>query len=71
MCLAVPGKIIKIEEDKAVVEYDGSLKNVDLSMIDAAVGDYIIANAGFAVQKIEKKSALEAIRLFQEIPELD
>ena len=67
MCLAIPGKIIEIKGDSATVDYDGVLKKIDISMIDADVGDFVVANAGFAIKKVDKKEAKEAIRLFQEI----
>ncbi len=71
MCLAIPGKIIKINENSATVDYEGVLRKVDLSMIKAEVGDYVVANAGFAIKKVPRKEALEAIKLFQEISAQD
>jgi len=52
MCLAVPGKIIKLDGDKAVVDFKGVSRKVVVSMIDnPEVGDYVIIHAGFAIQK--------------------
>jgi hydrogenase expression/formation protein HypC len=52
MCLAVPGKIIKLDGNKAVVDFKGVSREVVVSMIDnPEVGDYVIIHAGFAIQK--------------------
>ena len=67
MCLAIPGKIIEIKDKKAKVDYEGLVKEADISMIDVEVGDYIIVNAGFAIQKIEEEAAKKSIALFKEM----
>ena len=65
MCLAIPGKIIEIKGDIAQVDYDGLHKQVNISLVDVKQGDYVIANAGFAIQKIEKKEAEKSLELFR------
>ena len=71
MCLAIPGKIDKIQEKKAWVDYgDGTRRKVDLTLVDAAVGDYVLVHAGFAIQKLDEKEARETLRIFQEILEV-
>jgi hydrogenase expression/formation protein HypC len=58
MCLAIPAKIIKIENDTAEVESLGVVKNVNISLTpDAGVGDYVIIHAGFAIQIIDENEA--------------
>ena len=59
MCLAIPAKILKIKDNKALIESFGVKKEVDISLIpDAAKNDYVIVHAGFAIQTIEKEEAL-------------
>ena len=66
MCLAVPGKIIKIKEDKALVNFDGLEKEINISLIDPPKkGDFVIVHTGFAIQKINSKRAQEIIRLYE------
>lgn len=67
MCLAIPGKIIEIKDKKARVDYDGLVKEADISLIDIEVGDYIIVNAGFAIQKIDEDNAKKSLKLFREM----
>ena len=67
MCLAVPGKIVSIDGDNARVEYGDEEREINISMLDAKVGDYIIANAGFAIKKVGEKEALESIEMFKRL----
>ena len=71
MCLAVPGKIVKIETDIAIVDYGiekrkGKIiesKNKKESLYKK--GDYVIIQGGIVIQKIEKKEAIHALRLYK------
>ena len=73
MCLAVPSKIIEINNDDmiGIVDVDGVKKEVGLHLIeDPKVGDYVIVHAGFAINKIDENEALETLKVFKEIAEL-
>ncbi len=60
MCLAIPGKIKKIKSKEiAEVDFDGLLKDVNISLVDAKVGDFVIVHAGFAIEKMKEKEAEE------------
>lgn len=59
MCLAIPGKIISINKDNAIVFFDGIKKNANISLVDVKVGDWVMVHAGFAIEKIEKNEADE------------
>ncbi|HDJ51019.1 MAG TPA: HypC/HybG/HupF family hydrogenase formation chaperone [Thermoprotei archaeon] len=64
MCLAVPGRIIKIENDgkHAIVDFGGSRRKVNIMLIpEVKVGDYVLVHAGFAIQKLRAKDAEEII----------
>ena len=68
MCLAVPSKIIKINENIGTVDVGGVKKEVSLHLIDnPAIGDYVIVHAGFAINKIDENEALEALKVLREI----
>jgi len=70
MCLAVPSKIIEINNDTGVVEVEGVKKEVCLHLIDdPKVGDYVIVHAGYAISKIDETEALETLKIFREIAE--
>jgi len=66
MCLAIPGKVKKILDDHtAEIEIGGIVKNASLDLIpQVAVGDYVLLHAGFAIEVIDQKKALEKPRKF-------
>lgn len=67
MCLAIPSKIVKIENSLATVDVEGVRKDVSVLLIeDARVGDYVIVHAGFAIHKIDEAVAKESIQLLRE-----
>lgn len=70
MCIAVPGKIISINPPKAKVDFSGNVIDVNVALIDPAVGDYVLVHAGCAIEVMAKDKALELIELFQELSTL-
>lgn len=72
MCLAIPAKIIRIKEDKAQVDFgEGVLREVNVSLVDAKVGEYVLVHAGYAIQTVDEKEAQETIQLWNEILEAE
>jgi len=70
MCLAIPGKIVKIEDHTALVDFDGIQQNVIVALVlNPEVGKYVIVHAGYAIEQMEEKDALEAIEQWKEIAE--
>lgn len=68
MCLAVPAKVVNIENEMATVEVDGVQRLVSALMVpDLVVGDYIIAHAGFAMHIVDEADALESIKLLRQL----
>lgn len=67
MCLAIPSKIVKIENGVGTIDVDGVQRTASLLLVeDAAVGDYVIVHAGFALHKIEEADAMESLRILKE-----
>ena len=69
MCLAIPGKIKKIFNDRtAEIEIGGITKKASLDLIDQVKeGDYVLLHAGFAIEVIDQKEALEIFRAWEGI----
>jgi len=70
MCLAIPGKIIKLENNKehAIVDYgDGTKRKANVTLVDVKIGDYVLVHAGFAIEVINEKEAEETLDLFREM----
>jgi hydrogenase expression/formation protein HypC len=68
MCLAIPARIERVNGDKAQVDFgEGVLREVNVTLVDAKVGDYVLVHAGYAIQTVDEKEALETISLWNEI----
>lgn len=71
MCLAIPSKIVRIENDIAIIEVEGIVKKASLLLLqDARVGDYVIVHTGFAIHRIEEIEAAETLKLLGEVAAL-
>jgi len=67
MCLAIPSKITKIENNMATIDVEGVQREASLLLLeDAQVGDYVIVHAGFAIQKLDEAAARETLDLLRE-----
>lgn len=66
MCLAIPSRITRIENEMATIDVDGVRREASLLLLaDARVGDYVIVHAGFAIQKIDEAAAQETLNLLR------
>ncbi|MFZ4547926.1 MAG: HypC/HybG/HupF family hydrogenase formation chaperone [Bacteroidales bacterium] len=67
MCLAIPAKVISVNEYSALVsiedvEYTASL----LLLSDVIPGDYIMLHAGFAIEKVDAEEAALTLQLLND-----
>lgn len=74
MCLAVPGRVLEIDEQgdlpMAKVDFGGIAKEVCLAYTpDAAVGEYVIVHVGFAISRVDEDEAREIFAVLDEIGE--
>lgn len=68
MCVAMPGEIIELKNDTAIVNFGKIQKEVMVTLIpDLKKGDYVLVHAGFAINKIEKEEALKTLEIFKEL----
>jgi len=68
MCLAIPARVMQITGDKAQVDFgEGVLREVNVALVEAKVGDYVLVHAGYAIQLMNEKEALETLSLWNEI----
>lgn len=71
MCLAIPSKIVKIENNVATIDVDGVQREASLMLLeDPKIGDYVIVHAGFAINKLNEEDALESLKLIREVVSL-
>ena len=67
MCLAIPSRITKIENNMATIDVEGVQREASLLLLeDARVGDYVIVHAGFAISKLDEAAAQETLDLLRE-----
>ena len=71
MCLAIPGRVVKIEGDYAIVDFLGQKRKVRLSVVKPKVNDYVIVKYGTIVEIIDEKSAKESIETWKSLKEED
>jgi hydrogenase expression/formation protein HypC len=69
MCVAVPGKVIEIKDHKAKVDIMKNICEVNIELVSATVGDYVLIHAGCAIDVLEKDTAQELLSLFEELEE--
>ncbi|MHA1526697.1 MAG: HypC/HybG/HupF family hydrogenase formation chaperone [Promethearchaeota archaeon] len=68
MCLAIPGKILEINGNSALVDFDGIKQNVIVALIqNPEVGKYVIVHAGYAIESMNENDALDAINEWKEM----
>jgi hydrogenase expression/formation protein HypC len=68
MCLAIPAKVVEIHGDTAKVDFGfGTMRDVNVSLVEAKVGEYVIVHAGYAIEVLDQKAAEETLSLWNEI----
>ena len=68
MCLAVPAKLIEINEALGKIEVAGVTRDVSLMLLpEAKVGDYVLVHAGFAMQVVSEEDAATTDALIAEM----
>ncbi|SDA64552.1 hydrogenase expression/formation protein HypC [Butyrivibrio sp. INlla18] len=70
MCVAIPGKVIKIEGTKATVDFSGNIVTAEAGLVNVKVGDKVLVHAGCIIQTMDDKLANEIEELFNEIEDL-
>ena len=76
MCLAIPGKVVEKFEADGVqmgkIDFDGITKSVCLAYVpDIKIGEYALIHVGFAIEKLDEKSALETLEMFRQLGVLE
>jgi hydrogenase expression/formation protein HypC len=59
---------MRVDGSKAQVDFgEGVLREVNITLVDAKVGDYVLVHAGYAIQTVDEKEAIETLSLWNEI----
>ncbi len=76
MCLGVPGKVVKIEENPlgmtmGRVDFAGITKDVCLAYVpEVKLGDYVIVHVGFAISIVDEDEAMQVFEYLRQMDEL-
>lgn len=77
MCLAVPGRIVSVDDDDeqlrmGVVDFGGITRDVSLIYVpEAGAGDYVVVHVGFALTVLDEDEAVKTLSYFKEIGEME
>ena len=69
MCVAMPGKILSIENTIAVVDFSGNTVRAELGLVNAKVGDHVLVHAGCVIQVLSEEESNSLAELFGELNE--
>ncbi|KAB2896660.1 MAG: HypC/HybG/HupF family hydrogenase formation chaperone [Kofleriaceae bacterium] len=69
MCLGVPGRVVSVDGDVAMVDFWGVQKPIRLDVVDAPVapGDYVLNHVGFAIRRIAAEEIGDTLALYDEL----
>ena len=72
MCLAIPMQIVEVKDDgMARVSAMGAERDVALDLTpQAAMGDYVLVHAGFAIEVVDEQYAAETLELIRDMAEM-
>ncbi len=68
MCLAIPAEVKEIKGENAIVDFGGGvIREVNISLVDVRVGEYVLVHVGYAIQVIDREDAQETLKLWDEL----
>ncbi len=66
MCYAIPARIIELDRDTAKVDYGGVMKRINISLLKGSrKDDYVLVHAGFAIEKLSRRSAEDSLKIIR------
>ena len=72
MCLAIPGEVLSIAERDGMLEADVRFGGVHRRICiectpDVRPGEYVLAHAGFALQRVDEEEARLTLEMLREL----
>ena len=76
MCLGIPGQVVSLEDAGGLrmgrVRFGEIVREACLEYVPgAAVGDYVIVHAGFALNVLSEAEAMDSLEALRELGEFD
>ena len=70
MCLAIPEKVLEVIGDVAKVDFgQGVAREVNVMLVEAKVGEYVMVHAGYAIETLDQEAAEESLKTWREVLE--
>ncbi|MCY3413435.1 MAG: HypC/HybG/HupF family hydrogenase formation chaperone [Candidatus Heimdallarchaeota archaeon] len=71
MCVGIPYKVIRIKEDKAIIQlHDNSEIEIDITLVDVKVGEYVMVQSGIATDVLNAEEAAQSLEIFRKLESL-
>lgn len=67
MCLAVPAQVIETDGRTALVDVMGNRRQVDVRLVDARPGDYVLLHAGIAIEVLDEAEAEKTLAVYRQV----
>ena len=71
MCLAIPARIIELDEDIAVVDAMSNRFKAKTTLLpEAKIGNLVLVHAGFAISLVDEEEAKQTWEVIEQINKL-
>lgn len=75
MCLAIPGRVVRIYEDNGMrmgeIDFSGTVNRICLEYVPETVaGQYVIVHAGFAISVLDEEEAQSSLEAWEQAADL-
>ncbi len=68
MCVGIPMRLAAVQGEMGTVEESGVSLEISLALLDkAAVGDYVLVHAGYAIEVIDAEEAQVTLDLLRQV----
>jgi hydrogenase expression/formation protein HypC len=71
MCVALPGKVLEINEKTAVIDFSGNQVTARTGLVEVQVGDYVLVHAGCVIQKVTPQDAEDLTELMKDVKTIE
>ena len=70
MCVAMPGKVLKLEGTVATVDFSGNTVRAEAGLVRVKPGDYVLVHAGMILQVLSQMDRDAIVELLEEMEQL-
>lgn len=67
MCVAIPGRVTKVDGKKATVDFEGNFVTARTGLIPVQAGDRVLVHAGVIIQVLREEEADELSAILAEL----